>query len=54
MLEKIKNLFLDLINYCYCPFIPDDMPFPQPCDKRIILTDECEKCPWRNKNFWSE
>lgn len=27
------------------------MPFPQSCDKRIIYTEECEKCPWRHREF---
>lgn len=48
MFEKIKNFFLDLINYCDCPFDPEDNPFPQSCDKRTIHTDYCKnKCPWR-------
>ena len=53
MFENIKNFFLDLINYCDCPFDPEDNPFPQSCDKRIIFTDECEKCSWR-KDFERE
>lgn len=51
MFERIRSKILDLINYCYCPFVPDDMPFPQSCDKRIIYTEECEKCPWRHREF---
>lgn len=51
MFERIRSKILDLINYCYCPFVPDDMTFPQSCDKRIIYTEECEKCPWRHREF---
>lgn len=54
MFERIKNKILDLMNYCYCPFVPDDMPFPQSCDKRTIHTDYCKnECPWR-KDFKRE
>lgn len=44
---EIKTKILDMVNFCYCPFQPDDVPFPQSCDKRIIYTEECKKCPWR-------
>ena len=47
MFERIKEKILDLVNYCDCPFDPEDNPFPQSCDKRIIFTEECEKCSWR-------
>lgn len=50
MFEKLKELLLNIINLCDCPFDPDDNPFPAMCDKRIIFTDECSKCPWRNKD----
>ena len=43
----IKEMFLNLINYCECPFDPEDNPFPQSCDKRIINTDICNECEWR-------
>lgn len=47
MLKEIKNWFLDLINYCDCPFDPDDNPFPQSCDRRIRFSNYCLKdCPW--------
>lgn len=50
--EKIKPKILDLINYCDCPFDPDDNPFPQSCDKRIIYGDYCNnECPWRKTKF---
>lgn len=48
LIEKIKELFSYLINYCDCPFDPDDNPLPQSCDKRTIHTDYCKnECPWR-------
>ena len=48
MIRKIKEILLNIINHCFCPFCPDDSPFPQSCDKRIVFTDECAKCPWRS------
>lgn len=55
ILMKIKECFIDLINYCDCPFDPEDNPFPQSCDKRIIFGDWCENvCPWRHHDeFWN-
>ena len=50
MINKLKELFLKIINHCDCPFDPYDNPFPQSCDKRIVFTDECSKCVWRNKD----
>ena len=44
----IKEMILDLINYCDCPFDPEDNPFPQSCDKRVINTETCKNCYWRN------
>ena len=50
LIEKIKELFVYLINYCDCPFDPDDNPFPQSCDKQTINTEWCEnECPWRKR-----
>ena len=46
--QKIKELFLNIVNLCDCPFDPKDNPFPQSCDKRRRFTDECSKCGWRN------
>lgn len=48
--QKIKELFLDIINFCDCPFDPEDNPFPQSCDKRRIFTNECKKCAWRKNS----
>jgi hypothetical protein len=49
MINKLKEIFLNIINLCDCPFDPDDNPFPQSCDKRLIFTDRCSKWVWRNK-----
>ncbi len=49
-MKRLKELFLNIINLCDCPFDPEDNPFPQSCDKRIIFTDKCSKCAWRNKD----
>lgn len=49
-IEKLKNVIIDIINYCDCPFDPDDNPFPQSCDKRTIHTDYCKnRCPWTKR-----
>lgn len=48
MIIKIKEILLKIINHCFCPFQPEDAPFPQDCDKRKVFTDECSKCTWRN------
>lgn len=48
MIQKIKEILLNIINCCECPFQPADNPFPQLCDNRKVFTDECAKCPWRN------
>lgn len=51
MFEKIKNFFLNLINYCDCPFDLEDNSSPQSCDRRTIHTNYCKnECPWR-KDF---
>lgn len=48
-MQRIKIGFYDFINRCDCPYDPDDNPFPQSCDKRIINTDYCkDECPWRD------
>lgn len=47
-LYELYCMWLDLINSCDCPFDPEDNPFPQTCDKRIIYTKQCVQCPWRN------
>lgn len=50
--RKLKEWIIELVNYCDCLFDPEDNPFPESCDKRIINTDYCKnKCPWRNKTF---
>ena len=48
MIEKFKEILLNIINLRFCPFCPEDSPFPQDCDKRIMFTDECKKRVWRN------
>lgn len=45
IINKIKEKILDIINVRYCPFVPDNCPFPQKCDKRIMFTDKCKECP---------
>lgn len=47
MIKKIKELILNIINLCDCPFQPEDIPFPSYCDKRIVFTDKCKECGWR-------
>lgn len=50
IINKIKEKILDIINVRYCPFVPDNCPFSQKCDKRIMFTDKCKECPWRNSD----
>ena len=47
MLEKLMEIVLDIVNQRPCPFQPEDNPFPEWCDKRIMFSDECKKCAWR-------
>lgn len=51
---EIKTVFLNLINTIDCPFDPEDNPFPQSCDKRIIHTEHCLNCVWRKGGFRNE
>lgn len=51
LIKKLKEIFLNIINSCDCPFQPHNNPFPQSCDKRLVFTDYCKKCTWRNKEY---
>lgn len=47
ILPILLSLIDRIVFGCDCPYDPEDNPFPQGCDRRVINTDICEECPWR-------